>query len=546
MRITKLKIKNFRSFDGNDANEIIFPDLKLPFSIVGYNNSGKSNLIKALLLVCGQKDYWKFNKTDFYYEKTNEKVEVEVNFDQAISVPTIYQTDKECWGANLDIRKNAGLISGYNHALGKNGKLIIGQERLKGRGLPVLFSSIKEKLGLYYIDYRNIDKHLQINSSTLLGKILKEVKDDFKSDENKITVNNKEYKREDYYVKLIDHIETKILATGKLNELVKKIAFTLKDQLGLSKDSINLCFQLPDSDQLYDSMSFNLSDCEKKPALPLYRLGDGFKAMLVMAIIQVMIDLNEGGKIIVLEEPETFLHEHYQDYFYSLLLKLAKNNQVIYSTHSKKFVDVFHPESIIKIDNRNFESSELIQPSNPKITVPDSIDDFIISDPNDFPKYLRTLEPNIGNILFANKVIVVEGPLDLLAYKTVLSTQIDFAINNIAIVSAWGKDPIITIIQLCNYFKIPCLVIHDYDLDSESDDSPQDKAQKTKNTKIANIITSERVHLNKRNLESVLSIDQADKNAPTVFSKVYGKTIAQIRKEFPTFLSDNILKFLEE
>ena len=77
---------------------------------------------------------------------------------------------------------------------------------------------------------------------------------------------------------------------------------------------------------------------------------------------------------------------------------------------------------------------------------------------------MRTLEPNLGNIIFSNKVIIVEGPHDLLAYKSIYSEVVNLELNNIAIVSAWGKDPIISIVQLCKRFEIPHFVIHDWDL----------------------------------------------------------------------------------
>jgi len=46
--------------------------------------------------------------------------------------------------------------------------------------------------------------------------------------------------------------------------------------------------------------------------------------------------------VYIFEEPETFLHENFEEYFFELLKKLAVNNQVIITTHSKKFVDVFN------------------------------------------------------------------------------------------------------------------------------------------------------------------------------------------------------------
>ena len=68
IRINSIKIKNYRSF--GEEQGFIFPDknYQKPVAIVGYNNSGKTNLMNCLLLGIGSKFVSKetFDIADFY------------------------------------------------------------------------------------------------------------------------------------------------------------------------------------------------------------------------------------------------------------------------------------------------------------------------------------------------------------------------------------------------------------------------------------------------------------------------------------------------
>ncbi len=564
MRIKTLTIKNFRSFDENGVS-VSFPEIDVPISIVGHNNSGKSNLISAILYTCGFREYgYKYSIDDFYCHKTDTDAEVTLTFSEPIKIPTIYgaNKDKECLGAQLSLRADGDEIIGFSYALDYDNKQIRAQEQLRARSLPLLINKYKDYINLFYIDFRDLDKYLKINSYSLLGKVLEDIKSDFKLPENTVKDKaGKDVPREEYFKKLLVFIENQLLKTKKFEELLKSIETTVKKQLQLEDDSIAISFKLPDCDEIYDSMSFKLSDnTSNKPPIPLSRLGDGFRAMLIIAILRVLINTGEGGKIIVLEEPESFLHEHFQEYFCGVLSELAKNNQVIYTTHSKKFVNIFRPESVIRVKNEEYLKSEIVYKEDPKVVYSKEIDGFSITNPDDFSKYLRTLEPNLGNIIFSNKVIIVEGPLDILAYKIVLQQVVNFNLNNIAIVAAWGKDPITTIIQLCQRFEIPFFVIHDWDLNDKTIDisveptetnsqytslDKEAKAQYTKNYKIFTLTDETSIHQNKRNLEDVLGLSHSEKTSAKVFEKVKGKSLEDIQRDFPGLINDKLLSFLQ-
>ena len=386
-----------------------------------------------------------------------------------------------------------------------------------------------------------------------MGKRLKNIKEDFYRSDNFVkNKKNEDVLRKDYFNQIINFVENNLIKTEALSSLVSEWENSIKEQLEIENDSLKIHFQIPKADEIYDSIAFKLSDHPTKPAVSIEKLGEGFKSMLIIAILRSLAELNDGGRIIIFEEPETFLHEHFQEYFYKVLCKLAENNQVIYTTHSKKFVDIFNPLSIIKIVNPNYLKSSIIQPSEEShaLDIPEILDCSGLKNPEDFAKYLKTLEPNLGNILFASKVIIVEGPHDILAYKTIFEGQVNFALKNIAIVAAWGKDSILTIVNLCKLFKIDFFVIHDWDLDNDNDPNTlpkgtteeegkkqvADKQQWTKNKKILDKIGNENLrHCNKRNLEEVLDIERNQKGTVEIYQKLKDKDLEGVQKQYDRY-----------
>ncbi len=585
MRIKKITIKNYRSIS-SEGIEIELPDLKLPFSIVGHNNSGKSNLINALSMCLGAKSFSRgsFCINDFYLKKSDEPIMVEVLVEEPLKSSDAYNQIKEMPMFQLKINIEEGVCDSNHCFCDENGKQVFNPRSIKkaksknysDEEKEILNNALKQgaeqvwkwksKTPIYYIDTAFIQNQLKINGYTLLGKVISEVKANFEQDSNVMTNNEGVAKahigkpRKQIFDNAMQYLEDFVLSTDNLESLIKNIEEVIKKQLSISNDDISLKFGFPTADSFFDNLTFYITDNPKKPKLPIDQMGKGFSSLFVVALFRAILSTDEGGNIFIIEEPETFLHEHFQEYFYNVLCELAKKNQVIYSTHSKKFVNIFEPKSVIKIKNTTYLKSEIVYKDEPSINYPDNIDGFEIKNPDDFSKYLRTLEPNLGNIIFASKVIIVEGPDDLLAYKTVLSQKINFGLNNIAIVAAWGKDPIITIIQLCKRFEIPFFVIHDWDLNNNDTDitlandesnanytslDSSEKAQYTKNYKILKETEAPNlIHHNKKNLETVLNIEKNDKGAISVYKKIKDKTFEQIKTDFVGLLDDNIINFL--
>lgn len=585
MRISKIIVKNYRSFDTTGI-EIDLPDLKVPFSIVGHNNSGKSNLINALSMCLGSKSFSRdsFSLNDYYLKQADEPILVEVHVDNPLKSSDAYNQVKEMPVFQLKVGYEEGVIDSSHYFCDENGKQIFNPRSIRRSKSKEYTDEDKEilketqkqgaenvwkwksKIPSYYIDTAFIQNQLKINNYTLLGKVISEVKKNFESETN-VMVNKKGIvnshvgkPRKEVFDTAMQYLEDFVLSTNNLESLILSIEEVIKKQLEIENDNISLKFGFPSTDSFFDNLTFYITDNPEKPKLPIDQMGKGFISLFVVALFRAILSTDKGGNIFIIEEPETFLHEHFQEYFYNVLSDLAEKNQVIYSTHSKKFVNVFEPKSVIKLRNIDYLKSEVVYKNSPSIEYPEKIDGFELSSPDDFSKYLRTLEPNLGNIIFASKVIIVEGPDDLLAYQTVLNEKVNFGLNNIAIVAAWGKDPITTIIQLCKRFEIPFFVIHDWDLDNSDLDitvrgaatnqsysslNPTEKGQYTKNHKIFKEAGDlEKIHHNKKKLETVLGITDAEKGAISVYEKLKDKSFENVKTDFPNLFDDKLLNFL--
>ena len=124
-----------------------------------------------------------------------------------------------------------------------------------------------------------------------------------------------------------------------------------------------------------------------------------------MAVIQSIAESSTDDKCLFLfEEPESFLHENHQEYFYKTVLcdLTEKGHQVIYTTHSDRMVDIFDTKGIIRLefDDISKQTIKKYDFSRRPPSSPVNIETY-----NDF---IRTIEPNLNKILFSKKVILVE------------------------------------------------------------------------------------------------------------------------------------------
>ncbi len=554
IRLQKLAVANYRSFGASQVFEFPNSDYLKPVSIIGYNNSGKTNLMNAILYGIGEK---------FVNANTFEKSDLhKLNLDNQIEIKTrIEATD---YGQNY--RGEPQTIDGL-HTI----TTVLDDGEIKSSVSPSFFGANKH-YSVFYINFHNIKEEISTRKTSwgnLTSFLAKHIKKIVECDEAMLA------KKETFNTETKTATEN-VLRDSALSQFISTIKANYSKNL--RNNNCEVEFGLPDYEDIFLQMVFKIGLNENNDnLLPLSHFGDGYVSMFVMAVIQSIAESNVDDKCLFLfEEPESFLHENHQEYFYKMVLcNLAeKGHQVIYTTHSDKMIDIFDTKSIIRIEFDEAEKRTLKKYN--KITDFTSTENDIITIQN-YNSFIKSVEPNLNKILFSRKVVLVEGPNDLMAYNFVIEKKVHSIMNdvkyskaylnflNISIIPHHGKATALILIELCKHFQLNYFVINDWDFeedfiqalsekqsDEELKDSelylkeagidrtPVRKAMITTNWKLLMHSGLGNIHFNVPKLESVIGYGADDKNSLKIWQK-----LNQIENFSDNFFPNSLLNFLE-
>ena len=578
IRINSISVKNYRSF-GNEEQTFNFPneECKKPVAIVGYNNSGKTNLMNAILYGLQVKYVSKetFSINDFHNRNISNKPEILLEVDSSEEIK--FDGDKKA------------IMRGFHKLLMfTDGNEVVGSKIQSLNSLTKKIDYYGDEVddlnyqafgatkyfNIFSINFHNIKEEISTQKSswgTLRSFLAKHIKKIVDND------SSMQGKKEDFETSL-KTATTDILKDSKLTEFVEAIKKNYC--VNLRDNSCHIDFSLPEYEDIFFKMMFKIGlNGNNNNLVPIDHFGDGYISMFVMAVIQAIAENDTDNKCLFLfEEPESFLHENHQEYFYKMVLcNLAdKGHQVIYTTHSDKMVNMFDTKGLIRIefDETTKETvkkyNKASEDFNQELTYEDGGEIVTIEGYND---YIKNIEPNLNKILFSRKVILVEGPNDVMAYKYIIEkhiTNLDkdkkyaetyLNFNNIAIIPHHGKATALILIELCKHLGVDYFVINDLDFDDDfvdelfkytsepdfkkrelylNDTDSNRKGMLTTNWKLTNSARNGKIHFNIKKLETVLGYTSNDKNSVKLWNLLKGKdTFGE--NVFP----ENLKEFLE-
>lgn len=89
---------------------------------------------------------------------------------------------------------------------------------------------------------------------------------------------------------------------------------------------------------------------DRKMLRPIERLGKGLRSIYLLSLLETYVDEEERlPSLILVEDPEIFLHPQLQKVSSEILYRLSKKNQVIFSTHSPNLLFNFNRRQICQI-----------------------------------------------------------------------------------------------------------------------------------------------------------------------------------------------------
>lgn len=530
VRINSISIKNYRSF--GEQQNFFFPkkDYKKPVAIVGYNNCGKTNLMNAILYGVGYKFVSEnsFSKSDLHNLDYNNSIKVESYLDASPSPKNIAGTH------TLNVVNEDG--------------------ELRSTMKPSFFGALKH-YNIFFINFHCIKDEISTQRTSwgsLKSFLAKHI-------EKIVELDEKMKAKKEAFEEEIKKATDKVFIDSDLDRFVKVIKKHYKTNL--QANDCEVVFGLPDYEDIFLQMMFrvglNCSD-ENPQLIPVSHFGDGYISMFIMAVIQAIAETDTKDECLFLfEEPESFLHENHQEYFYKkVLCNLAKrNHQVIYTTHSAKMVDIFDTKGIIRLEFDEKNKQTEIRFNDVSNSPQEGFQEPIRLET--YNSFIKSVEPNLNKLLFSRKAILVEGPNDVMAYKYAIERKIierggdiDFAQTylsflNIVIIPHHGKTTAHLLIALCNHFNLDYFLINDWDLDidlvselSQIQDletlkasqlykmdglierDKDSKGQLTTNWNLINKAKKNQIHFNIRKLERVLGYEPEDKSSIGIWNKL--------------------------
>ena len=464
MELKQIEINKFRSIDSISIN---IDDLAI---LIGENNAGKTNILKALELFY-QDSVRGINEECFYFKNQNQPISISITYDKlnenerkqkylkhliyndSIKVKKVIEWDNHSqkykmtlfgWQAKpKEVHFDLSKFDEYKSQL---------DNIIESHSLPDYFKT--DKGTVTHASYKQgILKHItegkvefgdpgwemnpggykEVFSDLLpMFYLVPAVKD--AQDESKTT-------QQTMLGKLLNDLTNRIISKNPKFEEVKKQIEGLKKYLNKSEegDDSERLQEIKDFEEILSSMisenmpgtkvgieivTPELIDLFKDTKITLDDAlstsidskGHGLQRALIFAYIRAYaktistIETEEGSFsrnfILAIEEPELYLHPNGQRKMMNVLRNISKNDQVLICTHSNFFVDMFDYQNIIVVNRDNSGTTNVFQVTEEIFKTEDEESRKRLK--KTF-RYLSLFDLSRSEMFFSKKVVLVEG-----------------------------------------------------------------------------------------------------------------------------------------
>ncbi len=224
---------------------------------------------------------------------------------------------------------------------------------------------------------------------------------------------------------------------------------------------------------LVDGLGLSINDGTNTD---LIRKGEGIQRQILFQMFRLYADFRarrgifaslagdqaetKRSHIIIFEEPELYLHPQAQEQFYDDLVDVSAHDQVILSTHSNHLVRIEHADGLVILRRQ--------LPSSPtEAFCADA--GWVRNRPElDLLKDVQLLNSEIAKMFFADKIVLVEGPEDYVYIVGTAQKTLDCFDRRVAVVPAGNKQNIPRLQRVLNGFGIPYVAVYDKDPGDET------------------------------------------------------------------------------
>lgn len=515
MIIDQIQISNFRSFDSCTV------DLSNIQAIVGRNNVGKSNLLKAIRLFM-EASKRLLDEDCFHHHNTEEPIRIRVQFadlnqwERRKFDGWLYDED------TLIVEREFEKIDGDDYYINRtaivrepkpdwlkesviSGKKIKewwenqGELTVNGFDFGETLGTSRPKVGEWedaaeeFVEKHQSDIGFEKTKSSITKSVLNEALPEFilvpavreVSEASKVTKSSP-------FGQLINSVISRIAESRreKAEEAVKNVESLLnrgenrlpaidefEENLNESIQEVydvdlEITMDVPKLDDLLETAEVYARDGMRTP---IESKGHGLQRSTIFTILRVYSNFTTQEKeasrstIFAFEEPEIYQHPQSQRTLLSVFRDIADSgDQILYTTHSSHFVNVSRFDEVCIMRKEGAEPGFRTEPT--QIRMETVLEDLQRRHGKGTPdgirnQYENAFDARISEGFFADKVILVEGESEkyiLPIYARLLGY--DFDRNNIAVVyPGTGKGQLDRLIRIFAGFDIPTYPIFDDD-----------------------------------------------------------------------------------
>ncbi|MGB3480525.1 MAG: AAA family ATPase [bacterium] len=450
MKISRLEIKNFRSI-----KHIVIEPREL-CSLIGPNNVGKTNILRAIDLILGEGWTTKAKIARELFNDNSKPIIIEVIFKNPVIYSCVDKYGQEKSNTVQSIKLEMRLEPELSAKTTRNsGDTFYYQD------------NFKRKCHFIYIPAgRKLSDEMRISQWTLLGKLMRIIHNNYiqkyDTDEEKLKKDfeekiksAKDFLEADFnpevvtFKRFVDTFKKycKINSAGLANEFIPKL------------NIYNLNW-------FYKTLQIHIKEDFPEKDFDAEEVGAGMQNLLLISIFQTYAELMGGKVIFGIEEPENFLYPNAQRSLYQSFQELSKNSQIFYTTHNPNFIDAYRAYEI-----------EILQKIKDKGTVHLQKDkQYLTEETAEEEKFRIYTQFNTerNELFFARKVVLVEGDSDKILWTALCENRwgLDLNKDGITIIECGGKGGVNYFIGVCklvgiqDYFAI-------WDQDNEEEYSPR-------------------------------------------------------------------------
>ncbi len=457
MKIESLIIKNYKFIHFLEIKK-----MENACILIGRNNTGKTVILDAVMTAFGQKEILKrhFNENNANIEITIRLSINDEDLEQFRRFGTVSRYKKNNLFMQDFLAKFPSYKDGcltFTFVANNKGKVRYSDGIKKdNRFIPLIFPKI------YYIDHRRDIREIEtdILQNQMREKTMHLLRENRCMFDEAKTCNG--------CFNCIGMIMKKSAEDLSVFESEKLLEYKIMNADNTAfLDRLNACFRKNtgfkdnlvnriniDVETLFKSDMVRLSDnddyCEA-----VYDMSEGIKSIYILSLLEAYMQEKEKMPCIMLmEDPELFLHPQLQKTASEILYRLSEKNQILFSTHS--------PTMIFNFARKHIKQVVSDKEGNP-----------VIREENDIDRILDDLGYSANDLMNVGFVFIVEGKQDKsrlpLLIKKYYSDVVDEAgrLKRIAIISTNSCTNIKTYANLKYinqlYLKDQFLMIRDGD-----------------------------------------------------------------------------------